>query len=66
MSCLIPCTQNCRYQLDGMCTLERACQLSARPQPNELCLHFTPRSHQGGYSLSDVGDADELQPFRDG
>lgn len=55
---LIPCTQDCRFQQDGLCTLEQAFQSVAQTMPNDLCLNFTPRSDQGGHRLSDVGNAD--------
>lgn len=55
---LIPCTQNCQFQHDGLCTLEQAAQVTtSQARPNNLCLNFTPRtdSAQRGDRLSDVG-----------
>lgn len=57
---LIPCTQNCKYQDEGLCTLAQA-QPSAQAVPNEACLNFTPRSsNQHGDGLTDIAHPDQL------
>ncbi len=58
---LIPCTQNCRFQTDGLCTLSQAqAQPKAQAVPNDFCLNFTPRSNQNGDGLTNVVDPDQL------
>ncbi|HJH62038.1 MAG TPA: hypothetical protein IAC84_02025 [Firmicutes bacterium] len=54
---LIPCTQNCQFQHDGLCTLEQTAQVGSQARPNDLCLNFTPRaaSAQRGDGLPDIG-----------
>lgn len=57
---LIPCTQNCKYQDEGLCTLAQA-QPAGQAVPNEACLNFTPRpSNQHGDSLTDIAHPDQL------
>lgn len=57
---LIPCTQNCKYQTDGLCTLELA-DAGGQAVPNDLCLNFTPRtSNQHSDGLPDVANPDQL------
>ena len=53
---LIPCTQNCKYQTDGLCTLAQAPSVvNQAAVPNDACLNFTPRlSDQYGNGLPDV------------
>ena len=52
---LIPCTQNCKYQDEGLCTLSQAQPSAAQAVPNEACLNFTPRrSNQHSDGLSDI------------
>lgn len=56
---LIPCTQDCRFQQDGLCTLHQASpNSSAQAIPNDQCLNFTPRSNQYGDGLPNIIDAD--------
>ncbi len=59
---LIPCTQNCKYQREGLCTLDQAPQ-SAMGQavPNDACLNFTPRpSNQHSDGFTDVAHPDQI------
>lgn len=37
----IPCTDNCRYQLDGMCTLDH-CSAPGFPNQRHPCVHYLP------------------------
>ena len=57
---LIPCTQNCKYQDEGLCTLAQAPSMVSQAVPNDACLNFTPRlSNQHGDSFSDVSHPDQ-------
>lgn len=57
---LIPCTQNCKYQNEGLCTLSQA-QSVHQAIPNDVCLNFTPRlSNQHSDGLSDIADPDQV------
>ena len=57
---LIPCTQNCKFQDEGLCTLAQA-NPDGQAVPNDACLNFTPRpSNQHGNGLSDVIDANQV------
>ena len=61
---LIPCTQYCKFQSDGLCMLSQT-DLSNHAAPNEHCLNFTPRSSdQSGDGFSDRGDPNQIQSFR--
>lgn len=62
---LIPCTQPCRFQLDGVCRLDRAKHSVTQARPNDLCLDFTPCSDQRGDCLTDVDDPDQAEPLGD-
>jgi len=53
---IIPCTENCRHQRDGMCVLCRTVNQGDNAAPNERCLNFSPRSNQDGDRLSDIAD----------
>ena len=55
---LIPCTQNCKYQTDGLCTLEQTPSVvNQAAVPNDACLNFTPRpSNQHSDGLPDVAN----------
>ena len=59
---LIPCTQNCKYQADGLCTLDQTpSAVNQAAVPNDACLNFTPRpSNQHGNGLSDVAYPDQI------
>ena len=61
---LIPCTQSCLYQRDGLCTLEQASSAASLASPNDLCLNFTPRSNQHSDGLSDIRNPDQGESFR--
>lgn len=58
---LIPCTQNCKFQDEGLCTLAQAQSQSAgQAVPNDACLNFTPRlSNQHSDSFTNVIDPDQ-------
>lgn len=56
---IIPCTEPCQYQLDGVCTLDQA-PSNVQAVPNDRCLNFTPRSDQHSDGLPDVANPDEL------
>lgn len=57
---LIPCTQNCKFQSEGLCTLAQA-SAGGQAVPNDACLNFTPQpSNQHGNGLSDVADPDQF------
>ena len=53
---LIPCTQSCKYQTDGLCTLAQTpSMVNQTAVPNDVCLNFTPRlSDQHGDSFPDI------------
>lgn len=66
---LIPCTQNCRYQRDGLCTLDQASAPVSQTVPNDACLNYTPRlsprelselDRQRGDGLPDIVHLNEL------
>lgn len=58
---LIPCTQNCTYQNDGVCMLSSAGSSNGKTAPNDLCLDFTPRiSDQYSNRLPDIVNPDQL------
>lgn len=61
---LIPCTENCQYQKDGLCRLSQPAENQYRAVPNDRCLNFTPRLNQHCDGLPDVADLDQLQSFR--
>ncbi len=57
---LIGCTSDCLYQKDGYCQLKRAMS-SGDPTSAHPCVNYVPMSSQnGGQSLPDVVDPDEL------
>lgn len=41
---MIPCTQACRFQNDGLCTLTQ-CTAMGQSDMAHLCVHFQPISH---------------------
>ena len=56
----IPCTQNCKYQSEGLCTMAQA-QAVGQAVPNDACLNFTPRaSDQHSDGLTDVAHPDQI------
>ena len=58
---LIPCTQNCKYQNEGLCTLAQAQPAAVQAVPNKACLNFTPRpSNQHGDGLADIAHPDQF------
>lgn len=58
---LIPCTQNCKFQSEGLCTMAQA-QSVGQAVPNDVCLNFTPRvSDQHSNGLTDIADPDQVQ-----
>ena len=59
---LIPCTQNCKYQTDGLCTLAQAQSVvNQAAVPNDACLNFTPRlSNQHSNGLPDIAHPDQV------
>ena len=59
MMSMIPCTEPCEYQSDGVCTLNQA-PSNVLVVPNDRCLNFTPRSDQHGDGLPDIADPDKL------
>lgn len=63
---LIVCTSECVYQLDGYCSLERACSGGA-PDAENPCVNYIPRnsaSHNHGKRFPDVLNADQLKSLR--
>lgn len=58
---LIPCTQNCKFQNEGLCTLAQASQpASGLAAPNDVCLNFTPQlSNQDSNRLPDISHPDQ-------
>ena len=49
----IPCTQNCKFQTEGLCTLAQAQSAVGQAVPNDACLNFTPRTlsqHSDGFT----------------
>lgn len=57
---LIPCTQNCKFQAEGLCTLAQA-QAAGQAVPNDACLNFTPKlSNQHSDSFTDVAHTDQV------
>lgn len=58
---LIPCTQNCKYQNEGLCTLAQAPSLVNQAVPNDACLNFTPReSNQHGNGFPNIAHPNEI------
>lgn len=56
----IPCTQNCKFQDEGLCTLAQT-QVMGQAVPNDTCLNFTPRlSNQHSNSLTNVANPDQI------
>ena len=56
----IPCTQNCKFQDEGLCTLAQA-QTVGQAIPNDACLNFTPRlSNQHGDGFTNVADTNQV------
>lgn len=56
----IPCTQNCKFQDEGLCTLAQA-QTVGQAIPNDACLNFTPRlSNQHSNSFTNVADTNQV------
>ena len=41
---MIPCTQACRYQEDGLCTLQQCASIGHTAMVH-LCIHFQPIPH---------------------
>ena len=62
---LIACTDDCVYQQDGCCSLERAASC-ATPGSRVGCVNFVARSKHGAERLPYVVDPDQLQPVRYG
>ena len=56
---IIGCTNDCLYQKDGYCLLERAMS-SGEPSEESPCVNYVPRSQNGRQGLSDVAHPDEL------
>ncbi len=57
----IPCTQNCKYQDEGLCTLAQAPSMVSQAAPNDACLNFTPRlSNQHSDGLTNVADSNQI------
>ena len=56
---LIGCTNDCLYQQDGYCLLERAMS-SGEASDKVPCVNYVPRSQDGGQGLSNVAHTDEL------
>ena len=58
----IPCTQNCKFQDEGLCTLAQA-QTTGQAVPNDACLNFTPKlSNQHSDGFTDISHPDQIQP----
>jgi len=58
---LIPCTQNCKYQDEGLCTLAQAPSMASQAAPNDACLNFTPRLlNQHSNSFPNVAHPDQI------
>ena len=38
---MIPCTDSCQWQRDGLCTLE-TCGAAGRPSAGHPCVHYLP------------------------
>lgn len=56
----IPCTQNCKFQDEGLCTLAQA-QTVGQAVPNDACLNFTPKlSNQHSNGFTNVSDPDQI------
>lgn len=57
----IPCTQNCKFQNEGLCTLAQAQPAASLTVPNDACLNFTPRmSNQHSDGFTNVADPDQI------
>ena len=60
---LIACTEPCRHQQDGYCTLTRVVAGGRPAVPVVVaCVNFVPRhqSQDSGQRLSDIADPDQL------
>ena len=56
----IPCTQNCKFQDEGLCTLAQA-QAVDQAVPNDACLNFTPKqSNEHSNGLTNVAHPDQV------
>lgn len=56
----IPCTQNCKFQDEGLCTLSQA-QSVGQAVPNDACLNFTPKlSNQHCDGLTDISNPNQV------
>lgn len=62
---IIPCTENCQYQTDGLCMLAQTTETLFHAVPNDRCLNFTPRSDQNSNRLPDSAHSNQFQPFGD-
>ena len=59
---LIPCTQNCKFQTDGLCTLDQTPSVvNQAAVPNDACLNFTPRLlNQNSDGLPYIAHPDQI------
>ena len=42
---MIPCTDSCRWQQDGVCTLDTCDNAIGQPSASHPCLHYMPTAH---------------------
>lgn len=56
---VIPCTQNCLYQKEGLCALEQAMS-SGVPSADHPCVNYVPALQEGGQRLPDIPHPDQL------
>ncbi len=57
----IPCTQNCKFQDEGLCTLAQAQAPAGQAMPNDACLNFTPRLlNQHGDGFTNIADPNQI------
>ena len=61
---IIPCTEHCAHQQDGLCTL-RIAAAAGLPDAEHKCLHYLPRdisSAASGFAVSLSHSAQESAP----
>lgn len=58
---MIPCTQPCRFQEDGLCTLTQ-CTTMGQTDMAHLCVHFQPISRAPVSAVPEQSSAQAIVP----